>query len=56
MVLRVTRFVNLLLVGLLAGPLVGLLMVEIALLDVSATVCTTVQQPRHEVWRRRERG
>jgi hypothetical protein len=33
MILRVTRFVNLLLVGLLAGLLVGLLMVEIALLD-----------------------
>jgi uncharacterized membrane protein len=50
MVLRVTRFVNLLLVGLLAGLLVGLLMVEVALLDVSATVYTTVQKPKHEVF------
>lgn len=50
MVLRVTRFVNVVLVGLLAGLLVGLLMVEVALLDVSATVYTTVQQPKHEVF------
>ncbi len=48
--LRVSRFVNLFLVGLLAGILVGILMVEIALLEVPASVYTAVQKPKHEVF------
>ncbi len=50
MVLKGTRFVNLFLVGLLAGLLVGILMVEFTLLDVSASVYTTVGKPKHEIF------
>jgi uncharacterized membrane protein len=38
------------LVGLLAGVLVGILMVEVALLDVPASVYTAVQKPKHETF------
>lgn len=48
--LRVSRFTNLFLVGLLAGLLVGVLMVEIALLEVPASVYTAVEKPKHEVF------
>lgn len=48
MVLKFTRFVNLFLVGLLAGLLVGVLMVEMALLEVPASVYTAVEKPKHE--------
>ena len=49
-VLKIARFVNLFLVGLLAGLLVGVFIVEWALLDVSATVYTAVEKPKHEVF------
>lgn len=48
MVPQVARFVNLFLVGLLAGLLVGVLMVETALLGVPASVYTAVEKPKHE--------
>ncbi|MGH3089950.1 MAG: anthrone oxygenase family protein [Rubrobacteraceae bacterium] len=48
--MRVSRFTNLFLVGLLAGLLVGVLMVEIALLEVPASVYTAVEKPKHEVF------
>ncbi len=50
MVLKVARFVNLFLVALLAGLLVGVFIVERALLEVSASVYTAVQKPKHEVF------
>ena len=48
--LWVLRFGNLFLVGLLAGVLVGILMVEMALLEVGASVYTAVEKPKHEVF------
>ena len=50
MALKAARFVNLLLVGLLGGLLVGIAFVELALLEVSATVYTAVEKPKHEVF------
>ena len=50
MVLKVARFVNLFLVALLAGLLVGVFIVERVLLKVSASVYTAVQKPKHEVF------
>ncbi len=50
MVLKIARFVNLFLVALLAGLLVGVFIVELALLEVSASVYTAVQKPKHEVF------
>ncbi len=50
MTLRVTRFANLFLVGLLAGLLVGVFIVELALLDLPASVYTAVEKPKHEVF------
>ncbi len=50
MVLKIARFVNLFLVALLAGLLVGVFIVERALLEVSASVYTAVQKPKHEVF------
>jgi uncharacterized membrane protein len=44
------RVGNVLLVGLLAGVLVGILMVETALLEVPASVYTAVQKPKHEIF------
>jgi uncharacterized membrane protein len=44
------RVVNVFLVGLLAGVLVGVLMVETALLDVPASVYTAVQKPKHAIF------
>ena len=49
-VLKVARFVNLFLVALLAGLLVGVFIVELALLEVSASVYTAVEKPKHEVF------
>ena len=46
----IARFVNLFLVALLAGLLVGVFIVERALLEVSASVYTAVQKPKHEVF------
>ena len=50
MVLRIARFANLFLVALLAGLLVGVFIVELALLEVSASVYTAVEKPKHEVF------
>ena len=50
MVLKAARFVNLLLVGLLAGLLVAVFLVVLALLEVGPTVYTAVQKPKHEVF------
>ena len=50
MALIAARFVNLLLVGLLAGLLVGVFLVELALLEVGPAVYTAVQKPKHEVF------
>ena len=50
MALKAARFVNLLLVGLLAGLLVGVFLVELALLEVGPAVYTAVQKPKHEVF------
>jgi uncharacterized membrane protein len=50
MVLKIARFANLFLVALLAGLLVGVFIVEVALLDVSASVYTAVEKPKHEVF------
>ena len=41
---------NLFLVALLAGLLVGVFIVELALLEVSASVYTAVQKPKHEMF------
>ena len=49
-ILTIARFVNLSLVALLAGLLVGVFIVERALLEVSASVYTAVQKPKHEVF------
>ena len=49
-VLKIARFVNLLLVALLAGLLVGVAFVEVALLDLPASVYAAVQKPKHEVF------
>ena len=49
-VLKLARFVNLFLVALLAGLLMGVFIVELALLEVSASVYTAVQKPKHEVF------
>jgi hypothetical protein len=50
MVLRIARFANLFLVALLAGLLVGVFIVELALLEVSASVYTAVEKPKHEIF------
>ena len=50
MVLKIASFVNLFLVALLAGLLVGVLLVERALLEVGPHVYTAVQKPKHEVF------
>lgn len=50
MVLKIARFANLFLVALLAGLLVGIFIVELALLEVSASVYTAVAKPKHEVF------
>ena len=47
MVLKIARFANLFLVALLAGLLVGVFIVELALLEVSASVYTAVEKPKH---------
>ena len=49
-VLTIARFVNLFLVALLAGLLVGVFIVERALLEVGPSVYTAVQKPKHEVF------
>jgi hypothetical protein len=49
-VLKIARFVNPFLVALLAGLLVGVLLVELALLEVSASVYTAVEKPKLEVF------
>ncbi len=49
-VLKLARFLNLLLTGLLEGLLVGIVFVELAFLDLSASVYTAVQQPKHRVF------
>ena len=48
--LKLARFLNLLLTGLLAGLLVGIVFVELAFLDLSAFVYTAVEQPKHRVF------
>ncbi len=48
--LKIARFVNLCLVALLAGLLVGVFIVELALLEVSASVYTAVEKPKHELF------
>ena len=48
--LTIARFVNLFLVALLAGLLVGVFIVERALLEVDSSVYTAVQKPKHEVF------
>ena len=50
MVLKIARFANLFLVALLAGLLVGVYIVELALLEVSASVYTAVEKPKHELF------
>ena len=45
MVLKIARFVNLFPVALLAGLLVGVFVAELALLEVSASVYTAVENP-----------
>ena len=50
MVLKIARFINLFLVALLAGLLVGVFIVEMALLEVSASVYTAVEKPKHELF------
>jgi hypothetical protein len=50
MVLKIARFANLLLVALLAGLLVGVYIVELALLEISASVYTAVEKPKHELF------
>ena len=50
LLLTIARFVNLFLVALLAGLLVGVFIIELALLEVSASVYTAVQKPKHEVF------
>ncbi len=50
MALKLARFINLFLVALLAGLLVGVVFVEVALLDLLASVYTAVQKPKHEVF------
>ena len=50
MVRKIARFVNLFLVALLAGLLVGVFFVERALLEVGPSVYTAVQKPKHEVF------
>ena len=50
MALRIARFFNLLLVGVLAGLLVGVAFVELALLEVPASIYTAVEKPKHEVF------
>ncbi len=47
--LKLARFLNLLLTGLLAGLLVGIVFVELSFLDLSAFVYTAVEQPNHRV-------
>ena len=49
-VLKIARFVYLLLVALLAGLLVEVAFVEVALLDLPASVYAAVQKPKHEVF------
>ena len=49
-ILTIARFVNLFLVALLAGLLVGVFIVERALLEVGPSVYTAVQKPKHEVF------
>ena len=49
-VLKIARFANLFLVALLAGLLVGVFIVELALLDVSASVYTAVEKFKREVF------
>ena len=48
--LKLARFLNLLLTGLLAGLLVGIVFVEVSFLDLSAFVYTAVEQPKHRVF------
>ena len=48
--LRIALFVDLLSVALLAGLLVGVLLVERALLEVSAAVYIAVEKPKHAVF------
>ena len=50
MVRKIARFVNLFLIALLAGLLVGVFFVERALLEVGPSVYTAVQKPKHEVF------
>jgi uncharacterized membrane protein len=50
MALKIARFFNLFLTGLLAGLLVGIVFVELAFLDLSASVYTAVEQPKHRVF------
>jgi uncharacterized membrane protein len=49
-IVPVLRVVNVWLVGLLAGVLVGILIVEIALLELPASVYTAVEKPKHEIF------
>ena len=50
MALAVARFINLFLVALLAGLLVGVFIVERALLEVGPSVYTAVQKPKHAMF------
>ena len=47
---RVVGFANLFLVGLPAGLLVGVLLVELALLELSASAYTAVQKTKHGIF------
>jgi uncharacterized membrane protein len=47
---NIARFLNLLLTGLLAGLLVGIVFVELSFLGLSAFVYTAVEQPKHRVF------
>lgn len=48
--LAIARFLHLFLVAVLAGLLVGVALVERALLEVGPSVYTAVQKPKHEVF------
>ncbi len=50
MILKIAHFANLFLVALLAGLLVGVFIVELALLDISASIYTAIEKPKHEVF------
>ncbi|GAA1755346.1 hypothetical protein GCM10009767_13320 [Kocuria aegyptia] len=48
--LAIARLLHLLLVAVLAGLLVGVALVELALLEVGPSVYTAVQKPKHQVF------